>query len=56
MTKLTSLLGLIPMLLLDGPGADIQKPLALVVLGGLAFTTLLNLFVVPALYPVVHKK
>ncbi len=56
MTKLTSLLGLIPMLMLEGPGADIQRPLALVVLGGLAFTTILNLFVVPALYPLVHRE
>ena len=54
MTKLTSVLGLIPILFTDGPGSDIQKPLALVVLGGLAFTTLLNTYVVPALYGWFH--
>ena len=54
MTKLTSLLGLTPLLLTQGPGSDIQRPLALVVLGGLAFTTLLNLYVVPALYGWFH--
>jgi len=50
MTKLTSFFGLLPMLLASGPGADVQRPLAAVVLGGLIFTTLLNLFVVPAMY------
>ena len=54
MTKLTSVLGLVPLLLTQGPGSDIQRPLALVVLGGLAFTTLLNLYVVPALYGWFH--
>ena len=54
MTKLTSLFGLLPMLLSTGPGADMQRPLAAVVLGGLLFTTILNLFVVPALYPWFH--
>lgn len=56
MTKLTSLFGLLPMLLATGPGADMQRPLAAVVLGGLLFTTLLNLFVVPALYPWFHPQ
>jgi cobalt-zinc-cadmium resistance protein CzcA len=56
MTKLTSVLGLIPILFTAGPGSDIQKPLAMVVLGGLAFTTLLNTYVVPALYGWFHKE
>lgn len=56
MTKLTSLLGLIPMVLSTGPGSDIQRPLAAVVLGGLLFTTLLNMYVVPALYPWFHRE
>ena len=54
MTKLTSFFGLLPMLLASGPGADVQRPLAAVVLGGLLFTTLLNLFVVPAMYRWFH--
>jgi cobalt-zinc-cadmium resistance protein CzcA len=56
MTKLTSVLGLLPILFTAGPGSDIQKPLAMVVLGGLAFTTLLNTYVVPALYPWFHRE
>ena len=56
MTKLTSLLGLVPMMLAEGPGADIQRPLAAVVLGGLAFTSALNLYVVPALYGWFHRE
>ncbi|MBM4352853.1 MAG: efflux RND transporter permease subunit [Deltaproteobacteria bacterium] len=56
MTKLTSLLGLVPMMLAQGPGADIQRPLAAVVLGGLAFTSALNLYVVPALYGWFHRE
>ncbi len=55
MTKLTALLGLLPMLLKEGPGADLQRPLAAVVLGGLFFTTFLNLFVVPASYGWFHR-
>lgn len=56
MTKLTSVLGLTPLLFTTGPGSDIQKPLALVVLGGLGFTTLLNLYFVPALYGWFHRE
>jgi heavy metal efflux system protein len=55
MTKLTSVLGLLPILFTSGPGSDIQKPLALVVLGGLVVTTLLNTHIVPALYGWFHR-
>ncbi|GLX76935.1 cytochrome-c peroxidase [Thalassotalea insulae] len=51
MTALTSAFGLVPMLLSDGVGAEIQKPLACVIVGGLVTATLLTLFVLPALYP-----
>ncbi len=51
MTALTSALGLIPMLLSTGVGAEIQKPLASVIVGGLFTATFLTLFVLPALYP-----
>lgn len=51
MTALTSALGLIPMLMSDGLGAEIQKPLAAVIVGGLISSTLLTLVVLPALYP-----
>jgi cobalt-zinc-cadmium resistance protein CzcA len=50
MTALTSLLGLLPMLMSTGVGAEIQKPLAIVIVGGLASATLLTLFVLPVLY------
>ncbi len=50
MTALTSALGLIPMLMSTGVGAEIQKPLASVIVGGLISATVLTLFVVPALY------
>jgi len=51
MTAITSALGLIPMLLSSGVGAEIQKPLATVIVGGLLTATFLTLFVLPALYP-----
>jgi len=50
MTAITSALGLIPMLLSQGIGAEIQKPLATVIVGGLVTATLLTLFVLPSLY------
>ena len=50
MTAITSALGLIPMLLSTGVGAEIQKPLASVIVGGLVTATFLTLFVLPALF------
>jgi cobalt-zinc-cadmium resistance protein CzcA len=50
MTALTSALGLIPMLISTGIGAEIQKPLATVIVGGLFTATFLTLFVLPVLY------
>ncbi|GAA0817997.1 efflux RND transporter permease subunit [Colwellia asteriadis] len=50
MTAFTSLLGLLPMLMSTGVGAEIQKPLATVIVGGLASATLLTLFILPVLY------
>ena len=49
-TALVAALGLVPMLFATGPGSEIQKPLAAVVIGGLVSSTLLTLFVVPVLY------
>jgi cobalt-zinc-cadmium resistance protein CzcA len=51
MTASTTAFGLIPMLLSTGIGAEVQKPLATVVVGGLVSSTLLTLFVLPVLYP-----
>ncbi|BBN83465.1 cytochrome-c peroxidase [Pseudoalteromonas sp. A25] len=50
MTALTSALGLVPMILSSGVGAEIQRPLATVVVGGLVSSTLLTLFVLPILF------
>ena len=50
MTATTTVLGLLPMVYAVGPGAEVQRPLAVVVIGGLITATLLTLFVLPALY------
>lgn len=50
MTASIAALGLIPMLLATGVGSEVQRPLATVVVGGLFSSTLLTLFVLPALY------
>jgi len=56
MTALTTVLGLLPLLLSRGTGAEVQRPLAIVVVFGLTTSTLLTLFVVPALYGCVEEK
>ena len=50
MTALVAALGFVPMALATGTGAEVQKPLAVVVIGGLVSATLLTLLVLPALY------
>jgi cobalt-zinc-cadmium resistance protein CzcA len=50
MTAGTTLLGLLPLLLATGTGSEVQRPLAIVVIGGLVSSTILTLLVVPALY------
>jgi len=50
MTALVATLGFIPMAVSTGAGAEVQKPLATVVIGGLTTSTLLTLFVIPAVY------
>src|SRR5690606_7323861 len=47
-------LGLVPLLLASGPGSEIQKPLAIVVIGGLISSTLLTLFLLPLIYRRFH--
>ncbi|MEZ5351762.1 MAG: CusA/CzcA family heavy metal efflux RND transporter [Bryobacteraceae bacterium] len=51
MTALVASLGFVPMALSTSTGAEVQRPLASVVIGGLATSTVLTLFVLPALYP-----
>jgi cobalt-zinc-cadmium resistance protein CzcA len=50
MTASITALGLIPLLLATGPGSEIQRPLAIVVIGGLVSSTLLTLVLLPILY------
>lgn len=50
MTAGTTLLGLLPLLLATGTGSEVQRPLAVVVIGGLVSSTILTLIVLPALY------
>ena len=57
MTALTSALALIPLALRGGePGNEIQSPMAVVILGGLLSSTILNIFVVPIIYYITSKK
>jgi HAE1 family hydrophobic/amphiphilic exporter-1 len=55
MTSLTTILGLVPMSLGIGEGAELQAPLARVVIGGLATSTLITLVFVPAMYTVFEE-
>lgn len=56
MTALASALALIPLAMSgEKPGNEIQSPMAIVILGGLATSTLLNLYVIPAVYFVIKK-
>ena len=56
MTALTSALALIPLAVIgDAPGNEIQAPIAIVILGGLLSSTLLNIYVVPALYRILNR-
>ena len=50
MTATVALLALVPFLFSDGPGSEVQKPLAIVVIGGLITCTILTLVVLPVLY------
>lgn len=51
MTALVAALGFVPMMLATGAGAEVQRPLATVVVGGLVTSTLLTLVILPSLYP-----
>jgi len=55
MTALVASLGFVPMALNVGSGAEVQRPLATVVIGGILSSTLLTLLVLPALYRLLHR-
>ena len=56
MTALVASLGFVPMALATGTGAEVQRPLATVVIGGIVSSTLLTLLVLPALYRLAHAR
>ena len=56
MTALVASLGFIPMAIATGTGAEVQRPLASVVIGGILSSTVLTLLVLPILYRLVHRK
>ena len=56
MTALVASLGFIPMALNTGIGAEVQKPLATVVIGGLVSSTILTLLVLPVLYAIIGAR
>ncbi|MDD4097916.1 MAG: CusA/CzcA family heavy metal efflux RND transporter [Lentisphaeria bacterium] len=56
MTALTTVLGLVPLLLARGVGSDVQRPLAIVVVFGLLTSTALTLFVIPAVFSLVEER
>lgn len=56
MTAFTSIIGLIPMLISTGTGSEVQKPLAIVVVGGLITSVFMTMVVIPVLFGVVQSK
>lgn len=56
MTALVAIMGLLPKVISEGTGAEVQRPLATVVLGGLVSATLLTLIVLPAIYKLINGK
>lgn len=56
MTAFVASLGFLPMALSNGAGAEVQRPLATVVIGGLLIATFLTLFVLPVLYILFEKR
>jgi cobalt-zinc-cadmium resistance protein CzcA len=56
MTALVASLGFVPMAIATGPGAEVQRPLATVVIGGIISSTILTLLVLPALYALFRRE
>lgn len=56
MTAVTTILGLVPMVVSGQSGSDMVRPMAIVTIGGLIYGTLLTLFVVPCIYAVLNRK
>ena len=56
MTAFTTILGMVPMAVSQGEGAEMWRPLGIVVIGGLTISTFLTLYIVPVLYGAISKK
>ncbi|MFC2164428.1 efflux RND transporter permease subunit, partial [Acidobacteriota bacterium] len=56
MTSFTTIFGVMPLLLAQGPGAEIWRPLATVVVGGLITSTLVTLIVLPLIFQALKKE
>jgi len=56
MTTITTILGLIDMAVRESAGTALMQPVAVVCIGGLAYATLMTLFVVPCIYDLLNKK
>ncbi|MGH8193644.1 MAG: efflux RND transporter permease subunit, partial [Woeseiaceae bacterium] len=56
MTTLTTVLGLLPMAIGIGEGAEVRTPMAITVIGGLSVSTLLTLVVIPVVYSLLDRK
>lgn len=56
MTAMVASIGFVPMAINTGLGAEVQRPLATVVIGGILFSTALTLFILPSVYLYFHKK
>lgn len=55
MTSLTTVLGLLPVMFFQGLGTDLQKPLALTIMGGMTIGTLVSLYILPMVYWLVYR-
>lgn len=56
MTAMVAIMGLVPLLFATGPGSEVQRPLAAVVIGGLFTSTVMTLLVLPTLYKWIPEK
>lgn len=56
MTTLTTLLAMFPLAISQGEGSETWKPMAIAVLGGLTFSTIVTMVIVPVMYAIFHRK
>jgi HAE1 family hydrophobic/amphiphilic exporter-1 len=56
MTTLTALFGFLPLAIGGGEGSEVRAPMAITVIGGLAVSTLLTLFVIPVMYALLDRR